>query len=72
MFLEKPDTAKIERRLDMNGQIQAPVEEGDVVGRVIYSYDSKDIGSVDITACESVKKATFADALGICFNRFFT
>ena len=56
----------------MNDEIQAPVEEGDVVGKVIYSYDGRDIGSVDITACESVKKATFADALGLCFRSFFS
>ena len=72
MFLEKPDAGKLEKRLEMNEEIQAPVEEGDVVGKVIYSYDGRDIGSVDITACESVKKATFADALGLCFRSFFS
>ena len=72
MFLEKPDAGKLEKRLEMNEEIQAPVEEGDVVGKVIYSYDGRDIGSVDITASESVKKATFADALGLCFRSFFS
>ena len=43
-----------------------------LVGKVIYSYDGRDIGSVDITASESVKKATFADALGLCFRSFFS
>ena len=72
MFLEKPDAGKLEKRLEMNEEIQAPVEEGGVVGKVIYSYDGRDIGSVDITASESVKKATFADALGLCFRSFFS
>ena len=72
MFLEKPDAGKLEKRLEMNEEIQAPVEEGDVVGKVIYSYDGRDIGSVDIKASESVKKATFADALGLCFRSFFS
>lgn len=54
---------QIEKSVEMEEKISAPVKKGDVVGRIIYSMDGKEIGSVNILAAESVKKAGFSDYL---------
>lgn len=42
---------------------EAPVKKGDMIGKVIYSLDGEQIGTVSVLAKESVKKQTFVDAL---------
>lgn len=44
-------------------KVNAPVKKGDTVGQLIYSLDGKKIGSVNLLAEESVKKAGFFDYL---------
>lgn len=52
---------QVEREVNMNPEILAPLKKGDVIGKVVYTLNGKKIGSVDITAGESVRKAGFAD-----------
>lgn len=44
-----------------NEKITAPVNEGDVLGKVIYYYNGKEIGSVPILASSTVPKSTYGD-----------
>ncbi len=41
---------------ELNEKLEAPVNEGDVVGKMIISYDSTEIGEMDIVAASSVEK----------------
>ena len=50
-------------RLQIPDKVNAPVKKGDTVGQLIYSLDGKKIGSVNLLAEESVKKAGFFDYL---------
>lgn len=50
-------------RLQIPDKVNAPVKKGDVVGQLIYYLDGKKIGSVNLLAEESVKKAGFFDYL---------
>lgn len=50
-------------RLQIPDKVNAPVKKGDVVGQRIYYLDEKEIGSVNLLAGESVKKAGFFDYL---------
>lgn len=50
-------------RLQIPDKVNAPVKKGDVVGQLIYYLDEKEIGSVNLLAEESVKKAGFFDYL---------
>lgn len=43
--------------------LKAPVKQGDIVGKLIYTYDKEKIGELNIVAKESVKKAAFSDYL---------
>ncbi|WP_062350946.1 serine hydrolase [Bacillus kwashiorkori] len=56
------------KKLNEDGQLTAPVKEGDVVGYLTYEYDGDDLGfitdkestvKVDVVATESVEKANW-------------
>lgn len=50
-------------RLQIPDKVNAPVKKGDTVGQRIYYLDEKEIGSVNLLAEETVKKAGFFDHL---------
>ena len=45
--------------LDLPETLQAPVSNGDIVGRVYYELNGERIGESDIIACEDVGKITY-------------
>lgn len=49
--------------LQIPDKVNAPVKKGDTVGQRIYYLDEKEIGSVNLLAEETVKKAGFFDYL---------
>lgn len=53
----------VDRSVEINHNITAPVNKGDVVGHVIYSLNGSEIGRTEIVAAEDVKKASYADYL---------
>lgn len=53
----------IERSVEYNEAVPAPVQKGDVVGRIVYTLDSSEIGATDLIASESIEKASFFDYL---------
>lgn len=54
---------QIEKEEKTEQPVRAPVKEGDVLGRLTYFLNGKEIGSVDILAAEDVEKAGFSDYL---------
>ena len=54
--LTRKGEPKIERTVELYNNVKAPVKEGDVVGKVYVSVDGEQLGYIDITANESVKK----------------
>ena len=50
-------------RLQIPDKVNAPVKKGDTVGQRIYYLDEKEIGSVNLLAEETVKKAGYFDYL---------
>ena len=51
----------IEKKVDMQKKIQAPIKKGDVIGHIIYTLDGSEIGRTELIAGENVKKAKFID-----------
>lgn len=54
--------SEIEKTIEMK-KVEAPVEKGDMIGKVIYSLGNEQIGTVPVLAKESVKRQTFVDAI---------
>lgn len=55
------DLKKIEKKIEMEKEVTAPVKKGQTAGAVVYYYDGKEIGRVAICYRESVEKAGFGD-----------
>lgn len=64
------DFSKIEKSYKYQETIDAPVEEGTEVGKIVYTLDKKEIGSVAIIAAETVEKAYFVDYLKRVFLKY--
>lgn len=66
------DSDKLTKEVFTEERIAAPVKQGDVLGRLVYSYDGQEIGSVDLVATKDVKrsilKMIFSTLWGLIFN----
>lgn len=57
------DFGKIQKNYKILSCVEAPVKKGDIVGKVVYNIDDKEIGSVNILASENIEKFVFSDCL---------
>lgn len=44
-------------------ELKAPVQEGEIVGKLVYRLNGKEIGQVDVVAAQEVPKETFFDVI---------
>lgn len=54
------DISKIEKTVLLPEIVSAPVSKGDIAGAVVYSYEQREIGRMNILYEESVAKANFS------------
>lgn len=54
---------KVERKLNLEPQVQAPVKEGDVAGTLEYYQNGQKLGEVNILFSENIEKATYKNCL---------
>lgn len=62
------DFGGIEKEWAFEEGMEAPINEGDILGRLVYRLGGKEIGSVDIIATENIRKANFFDACKRAFS----
>lgn len=60
----------ISKEVRLVEEITAPIKENDLVGKVIYSVNNKEIGSLDLVAAETILEAKYIDRLGQVFKKF--
>ena len=60
-LVNKSNIGKIETKIEMDEYIEAPVKNGDAVGKIIYSVNGEIIGEAPIFCAEDVGKITFID-----------
>lgn len=70
-LVPKGRSGAVKKSVILNDDLCAPLCEGDVIGRVIFSLDGTDIGAVDIKACEDVERIGYFLLLGRAISRFF-
>lgn len=71
MYLtNKGNKANIEKQINFLENIKAPINEGDVIGKINLMSGDEIIGSVDITAGENVERKSFSDMLGDVFGEW--
>lgn len=69
--LKGNDVSRIEKKLVLPESVEAPVREGDIVGKAVYVLDGREIGSVEILFAGTVEKATYRDYVKKVLERFF-
>lgn len=62
--------AQIERKIEQKKEVQAPIKKGTEVGRIVYTIDGIEIGSVPIVAKEKVDKMNLKHAAIKTFKTF--
>ena len=58
-ILKKDGKKNIEKILEIPNSLSAPIKKGDVIGKVLYKLDGKDVGQSDILAMQDVEQISF-------------
>ena len=72
LTMKGEDFGGIEKESLFGEELSAPINEGDILGYLVYRLDGQELGRVEIVAAESVRRATFFDSLkraaaALCF-----
>ncbi|MBP3204528.1 MAG: D-alanyl-D-alanine carboxypeptidase [Lachnospiraceae bacterium] len=54
---------RVEKQIELPEVLEAPVKEGDAIGRAVYRLEGTEIGSVKILAAETIEKAGYKNYL---------
>ncbi len=65
LLLPKGKQDKITQTIELNKNIEAPIKSGDIIGKVVFLLDEKEIGELPIYSANTVEKVTFLNALGL-------
>ena len=69
--MPKADIEKIQEQAQLNAPFfTAPIRVGDKLGKVVYSLNGKQIGSVSILSSQNIEKIGFWGVLGRIFAKF--
>ena len=71
IFTEGENHDKIEKKVHWKELVEAPVKKGETVGKIIYSYGDKELGTVDLLANEDIAKAGYRDYLKKILGQYF-
>lgn len=59
---------EVKKDIQLQESLEAPIEEGSLVGKAVYSLNDKEIGAVNIICTNSVRKATLKDYFWNAFH----
>ena len=55
-LIEKGKENQISQSIEINDKIDAPLKKGDIVGKVVFSLDSKELASINLISNSDVDK----------------
>ncbi|MEN6312999.1 MAG: D-alanyl-D-alanine carboxypeptidase family protein [Clostridiaceae bacterium] len=59
LLLKKGEKGKIERKINIQDDLMAPVKAGQKIGEMTYTISGKEVGTADLVASADVQKASF-------------
>lgn len=71
LFLEAYDDTLIECSFDLPNKLTAPIKENEVVGKLVYRYNGKEIGHIEIKASQNISKAVYRDYLSMLWKALY-
>lgn len=69
-LLPKGKDKSVTKEISLPEMLTAPINEGDTVGKIIYSADGEVIGECDILAAESAEKISFGGVLARILKKY--
>lgn len=63
LVVGKSNNKELENEVSLVESIKAPIEQGVKLGEVIYSFEGKEVGRVDLVATENIDKASLKDTI---------
>ncbi len=72
ILLNKADSVGISAKLEIPGEVGAPVEKGQTIGRVLYEKDGKTLFEIPILAEEEIPTLGYKDLMGRLWKLIFT
>lgn len=71
-YLDTANTSgELAKKLELPDFVEAPIKEGDSIGKAVYTLNGQTIGSVNLLAAESIPLLTLKDAWQQILHRFF-
>lgn len=71
-YLDTANTSgELEKKLELPDFVEAPIKEGDSIGKAVYTLNGQTVGSVNLLAAESIPLLTLKDAWQQMLHRFF-
>jgi len=70
--LSRNDAKKLAANVELNDDLVAPINKGDIVGKIFYQVDGEDIYDVPLIALESVEEGSFFSRMFDYIKLFFT
>ncbi|UXI02721.1 D-alanyl-D-alanine carboxypeptidase family protein [Photobacterium sp. TY1-4] len=69
--LSRNDKDKLTASIELKGKLMAPVQEGDVVGQILYQVDGETVAQAPLVALETVTEGGFFSRLWDSIHLFF-
>ena len=71
-YLDTANTSgELSKKLELPDSVEAPIKEGDRIGKAVYTLNDQTVGSVDLLAAETIPLLTLKDAWQRMLHRFF-
>ena len=71
-LIPKGQSSNITTTVALPESIQAPINQGDKIGEVIFSLNNETLGTVNLIADSSIRKLNFGNMLAYVVERWFT
>lgn len=65
LLVKKSDVSRVERSMELDSTVTAPVEKGEEMGYLLLTLDGEELARVPLVAAESVAKLSFWDIVKI-------
>lgn len=72
VILEKTNSSEINQEIELNENIQAPIEENQVLGKVNFYIENELVSSVNLVAENKIEKITTLNLLKQTITSWFT
>ncbi len=71
LFMEKAKSSQVVQNISLEDSIEAPIEEGAVIGKITYSVNDEVVKEINIVANSEVKKLSLVNMTTSLYDHWF-